>query len=120
MKLMVEGYFDMSMATLLGFWAFSEVKSLAEFAEFFDTFDNCLCSILTILGMICCIYIPIWSYKEVKKISTLGGGAYQIENKYYELFMTGLSEHCKASMFYGFYFLIRRAVIVLVLTIFDK
>lgn len=63
-RLFLESYFDVSNAVFLGIYGLAESDNLS---KFFSTFDDVLCSLITILVFILTLAFPIWFLYKVNK-----------------------------------------------------
>lgn len=65
MRLLMESYFDISIVTMINLIAFKESESLQDFASFFSTPTDALCSVITIIMFFAIFWFPAWIYKKI-------------------------------------------------------
>jgi hypothetical protein len=65
-KLFLESYYDLVLCVALGMSAFFGCKNFEEFTQFWTTFEDVLCSSLTILFFILVIAFPLYGYAKIR------------------------------------------------------
>jgi hypothetical protein len=63
----LESYFDITMAVLLGLFAFLDVD-MSEWGLFVDSSDNVFSTVITLIILISILVFPVWSYFEIMKM----------------------------------------------------
>lgn len=65
-KLFLESYFDIVICTMLNLVSFKRSKNVSDFAEFFGTRDDAVCSTITIVYTIMILFFPFYVYKVIR------------------------------------------------------
>ena len=64
-KLFVETYIDIIFAASLNYYAIMQTKEPEEFLEFFNSFENLICTILTIVCLFLGYVAPIYTFSII-------------------------------------------------------
>lgn len=64
-KLFIESYFDLAICSFINIMAFEESKDSKEFAKFFETRDDIICSLITFIYTTAVFIMPIIGYKLI-------------------------------------------------------
>ena len=112
LKLFMESYFDLAMCAMLNFLSFYTNKNYT-MGDYFGTFDDILCSMITLVYFVLIFVFPVWGYKLItENMDDLEKP--EIKDKV-EVFIDEVKTDTRHRALYNIYFLSRRLFTVIVL-----
>lgn len=102
-KLLLEGYFDLTIGVMVNLSAF--ILSNIEIETFFASRDDVICSTATIIWSALILFFPIFSWKIINdNQETLDSN----DDSFLSVLMEGVNPHNYYASMYSVYFVIRR------------
>jgi hypothetical protein len=120
-KLTMELYLDVGLANLMMIDAFLAWKKGGfDFSNFFTTFDDFICSIMTISWFLVGAALPLSSMYYLRKYYKQGVIKHKGKTKYQTIMMEEIKTDNLQALYFNVYFLLRRIITIIVLIALDN